>query len=148
MSYEAPLLAIALSFWPAACHSKVDSGMTNSTTRPGDQVSALSHELGVPIPADAKVIGVKRESGMDELVRVKLLVSLASRDKFLAELAIQQDSFRPGVGRLGSDDGFWNPHATPQIRSAAKALADGRYLLVGLADSREGATVFLAKHGT
>lgn len=122
--------------------------MTNSTPRPEYQPSALSQELGIPIPPEAKVLGVNRESGMDELVRVKLLVPLPSRDKFLAELPIRQDAFRPGVGRLGSDDAFWNPHATPQIRSATKALADGGYLLIGLADGAGETIVFLAKHGT
>lgn len=122
--------------------------MTNSTPPPENQPSALSQELGVSIPSEAKVLGVKREMGMDELVRAKVLVPLSSRDKFLAGLPIPQDSFRPGVGRLGSDDDFWNPHATPRIRSATKALADGRYLLLGLADDPGGVIVFVAKHGT
>jgi len=122
--------------------------MTNSTPRPENQASALSQELGVPIPQDTKVLGVKRESGMDALVRVKLLVPSPSRDQFLAALPLRQEAFRPGAGRLGADEGFWNPHATPKIRSATKALPGGQYLLMGLAEGAEGTVVFLAKHGT
>jgi len=146
--YARALLVLALLFSAEACHSDEKTKMTTSTQRPENQPSGLSQELGIPIPADAKVLGVKRESGMDELVRVKVLVPSPSRDSFMAGLPIRPDAFRPGVGRLGSDDGFWNPHATPQIRSASKALPDGRYLLIGLADGTDGTIVFLAKHGT
>lgn len=148
MGYERALLAIALSFSAAACHSEEKTFMNNATPRPDNQVSALSEEMGVPIPADAQVVGVKREAGIDVLVRVKLLVSPASRERFLATLPIQQEALRPGVGRLGTDDGFWNPHATPLIRSGSKTLKDGHYLLIGIADATAGTVVFLAKHGT
>jgi hypothetical protein len=148
MRYMGSLLAVALSFAPTACHSEEKSPMTNSTPRPENQPAALSQELGVPIPGDAKVLGVKRESGIDEYVRIKLLVPHASRDQFTAGLPIRPEAFHPGVGRLGSDDGFWNPHATPQIKSASKALPDGRYLLVGIAEQADGTVIFIAKHGT
>lgn len=122
--------------------------MTNSTPHPDDQAQALSHELGVVIPSEAKVLGVKRESGVDDLVRVKLLLPPGALGRFAGGLPIGLDTLRPGVGRLGSDDGFWNPHAMPKIRSGSKPLSDGQYLIVGVADGADGTVVFLAKHGT
>jgi len=122
--------------------------MRNSAPSPDAQLSALSRDFGFPIPSDTKILGVKRESGMDTLVQAKLLISPSSLEHFLAGLSIPADVLRTGVGRLGSDDGFWNPHATPTLRSGTKPLTDGRYLLLGIADSAEGTLVFVARHGT
>jgi len=148
MDFDCVFVALALLLSTAACHSEEKPRMTTSTSRSENQVSALGLELGVSIPADAQVVGVKRESGIDDLIRVKLLVPPTSRDRFIAELPIPEGALRAGVGRLGSDDGFWNPHATAHIRSGSKALGDGHFLLIGIADTSGGTIVFLAKHGT
>jgi len=141
------LLSAVLLVSAPACHSEHET-TTTQAPGPDTQLSALSREFGFPIPSQAQVLGLKRESGMDDLVRVKVLIPTSSRDHFLAGVPIPAAALRPGVGRLGSDDGFWNPHATLKIRSGTKPLADGRYLLLGIADAAEGTLVFLAKHGT
>jgi hypothetical protein len=141
-------MAAVLLLSAATCRSEERKPMTNSTPHPDNQTQALSHELGVPIPNEATVLGVKRESGVDDLIRVKFSLPSGALDRFAARLPIKLDSLRPGVGRLGTDDGFWNPHAMARIRSGSKALSDGHYLLIGIADGPDGTVVFLAKLGT
>jgi len=61
--YAGALLVLALS--AEACHSDERTKTTTSIRRPEDSSSALSQELGVPIPADATILGFNLESARD-----------------------------------------------------------------------------------
>jgi hypothetical protein len=125
------LLYVTLLISTAGCRSEGKGPPPNSTVAATTQLSTLSQEFAVSIPVDAMVLGVKRESGIDDLVRVKLLIPTGSRDQFVAGLPFALDKLRPGVGRLGSDDGFWNPHATPQLSRRRKVDTTARNVPAG-----------------
>jgi hypothetical protein len=112
-------------------------------------LGSLSRELQVSLPIRTRILGVDRESGIDDMVRAKLEVSHQEFDQILASLPLTTDTFRATAGRLGSDAGFWNPHATQGIRYAQTRLPGGRALHVGYADAGQGRVVlFLMNHGT
>ena len=120
-----------------------------SSKRMDTDIASLSHELMVPLPSDARVLGVERQSGLDDMVRAKVEMSRAAFDRILAQLPMARASFSRGKGRLGADHGFWNPGATPDIRYAQAPLAEGRVLHVGYADSSHDRVVlFIVNHGT
>jgi hypothetical protein len=109
----------------------------------------LSRELQVSLPNGTRILGVDRESGIDDMVRAKLEVSREDFDELMASIPLMADKFIAGAGRLGSDGGFWNPRATPGIRYAQRRLPGGRALHVGYADAGQGRVVlFLINHGT
>jgi hypothetical protein len=134
-------------FAAIACRSEKDF-TTKSQEQSTNDLKFLSKELGVPIPADAKVLGVHRESGMDDLTCAKFLITRQAFVHVAAILPVRPEAFRPGVGRLGSDFDFWNPHATPGLRWAQAPLPDARSLTIGIADSTDGVILFLVNHGT
>lgn len=124
------------------------SGCTTERS-PTVDLDTLSRELQLSLPKGTRVLGVDRESGIDDMVRAKVEVSRDDLAQMLAPLPLTTDKFRAGAGRLGSDGGFWNPHATPGIRYAQMRLSGGRALHVGYADAGQDRVVlFLMNHGT
>jgi hypothetical protein len=112
-------------------------------------VLALAAELGMPLPAATRVIMVERQSGIDGLVRAKLRMDEASFQQLAPRLPIKLEDLRPGPGRLGTDEGAWDPHATPGLRSAQAQLPGARYLNLGVAEDAQGeVTLFVVQHGT
>lgn len=117
----------------------------NAHTKEPDQIAALAKELGVVLPPHTTILGVERESGMDDRVRAKLLLSPTAVD----QLPVSADQLSRGAGRLGVDRGFWNPNTTPGIHSGQVPLSNGRFLNVGVADGQgDEKIVFLVNHGT
>jgi hypothetical protein len=111
-------------------------------------LATLEKEVGIPLPADTRVLWVERQSGMDDMVRTKLQMSRRAFATLADKLPVKPKDLRPGAGRLGTDREGWDPHATPGLRSGQAALDDGRYLNVGVADDGATVTVFLMNHGT
>jgi hypothetical protein len=114
-----------------------------------DDRALLEKELGFALPADARVLLVEQESGMDDMVRAKLQMSEAAFEQLEPSLPVRADAMTRGAGRLGTDKGEWNPHATPGLRSGQAPLPGSRYMNVGVARGDGGqVTVFIMSHGT
>lgn len=112
-------------------------------------LDALSRDLQITLPKDVRVLGLSRESGIDDMVRAKLEVSREEFEQMRSSLPMTLEGFRPGAGRLGADSGFWAPHATPGIRYAQVRLPEGRALHIGYAETGQGRVVlFVMNHGT
>jgi hypothetical protein len=112
-------------------------------------LDALSRELQVALPKNTRVLGVNREHGIDDMVRAKIEVSRDDFNQMLSSLSLTLDKFRSGVGRLGADAGFWDPHATPGVRYAHTRLSGGRALHVGYAETGQARVLlFVMNHGT
>jgi hypothetical protein len=112
-------------------------------------IGLLSRDLMVELPKGAHVVGVEWQHGLDDMTRVKVVLSRHDFELLLPRLPMARDAFARGKGRLGSDSGFWNPGATPGIRSAQAVLPEGRALHVGYAaSSSDTFVVFIVNHGT
>ena len=139
-----PVVAVLVFF---ACKSK---GRQDTSNQQRDTLESVGKEIALAFPAGAKLLGVHRERGADDLVAVKVEMSAADWPSFLARTPIDPTLFRPGErGLLGPDDGFWDPHKAKNLRTAEAPLPNGRVLNIGYDDSRGSYFgVFVVNHGT
>jgi hypothetical protein len=87
-------------------------------------------------PTAARLIGVHREWGIDDLIAAKVEMPVSEWPTFLAKTPIERDRFSPGEqGLLGPDDGFWDPHQAKVLRTAQTLLPGGRTLNIGYDDT-------------
>jgi hypothetical protein len=143
----AALAVLAVASASSACKSKARQGM--SERRP-DTLESVGKEIAVAFPANAKLIGVHREKGIDDLVAVKVEISAVDWPGFLAGTPIDASLFRPGErGLLGPDEGFWDPHRAKNLRTAEATLPNARVLNMGYDDSGGSVlVVYMVNHGT
>ncbi len=101
--------------------------------------------------SSARLLGVRRQNGMDDLIQVKLEMSAADLPAFLASspLAKQPLESWERHGIFGPDHDFWDPHQVPNLRSAATGYPDARSFRLGIDERRPGVVViYLVDHGT
>jgi hypothetical protein len=111
----------------------------------------LNAELPVYIPESARLLGVRRESGMDDLIQVKLEMSAVEFATFVASspLARQPLESWENNGIWGFDHDFWDPHRVPNLRSAETGYPDARSFRLGIDERKPGVVVvYLVDHGT
>lgn len=122
---------------------------TQAPTAPEPDLHSLAAELGIPLPPDTRVLWLERQAGVDDLVRAKLQMSRSAFEQLSLQLPIQDKDLRAGSGRLGTDHGGWDPHATGGLRSGQAPLAGARYLTLGVAADGDGqVTLFVVNYGT
>jgi hypothetical protein len=136
------LIALVLG----ACNAK---GKQTMKTNGEETLHSVGKEIGLTFPASAKLIGVHRERGVDDLIAVKVEMPAAEWPKFLASTPIDPALFSPGErGLLGPDQGFWTPHQASGLRTAEATTAQGRVLNLGYDDSHgQVVTVYVVNHG-
>ena len=135
------------------CGDSAASERTNSTARTGQADSATSRAalekaLGVALPETTQLIMYEHELGIDDMQRAKLRMSTPDFEKIAARLPVTPDAMSPGAGYLGSDDGGWDPNATPGMIAGQAALPGARYINIGFATLGEFVTMFVMEHGT
>ena len=130
-----------------ACPSK---GRQTMKPKPEETLESVGKQVGLEFPAGAKLIGVHRERGADDLIAVKVEMPAAEWTGFLAKTPIDPSLFRPGErGLLGPDHDFWDPHQAKGLRTAETSLDQGRVLNLGYDDSRGAVVaVYVVNHGT
>jgi hypothetical protein len=138
------LLASTLS----ACRDKGRIEMNADGS--AESLDSLGKELDLTFPVSARLLGVERESGMDDMVRLKVEMNAADLAGFLERSPIDPASFRSGPrGFLGQDRGFWDPHRAAQLRTAQAIVAGHRALNIGVDETRAGVvTLYIVNHGT
>jgi hypothetical protein len=143
------IAALAMLAAPVSLACKSNESRRMSEQR-HDTLESVGKEIAVAFPASATLIGVHRESGIDDLVAVKVEIPAADWPGFLARTPIDPSLFRPGErGLLGPDDGFWDPHKAVNLRTAQASLPNARALNIGYDDSRGGVfVVYVVNHGT
>jgi hypothetical protein len=118
------------------CCSKGCHG-TQSNRESTQSSSQLGHELGLSFPPSTRVLGVRRESGIDDAVLAKIEISKNEFQAFFAKTPIDPAAMRPGTGGfLGSDVDFWDPHKAPALKTGQGKSAAGRVLSIGVDESR------------
>jgi hypothetical protein len=116
-----------------------------------ETLDELSRELTLAFPPGTRLVGVLRDSGMDDSVRAKLEMDGADFPKFLASTSIRVESLVPGAGgRMGPDRDFWDPHRAKGLRTAQviRPGEEHRVLNVGVAEAGSGlVAVYIVEHG-
>jgi hypothetical protein len=134
-----------------ACGSSKEKTMSKPVASDSvQQREALAKQLGLDIPASARVLGVERQSEGDALLRAKLQMTSKDWSTLLKSSSVDPEAMSPGTGGLlGPDHGWWDPHAAKNLRTGQALIAPGTYLNLGFDDSNaDPVTVFIVKHGT
>lgn len=112
-------------------------------------IPELNKELGLSLPAGAKIVGVRRESGIDDAVQAKVEIRKTELAGFIAKTPIDPEAMRPGTaGFLGADLDFWDPHKASALRTGQAKTPNGRVLSIGVDESRADiAVLYIMQHG-
>jgi hypothetical protein len=131
----------------ASCKNRIG---THMTTKPADTLQDIGKELGLQFPPGTRLLGVRREAGIDDWLGVKIELSAAEWPGFLACTPINPESFRAGErGFLGADSGFWDPHQAKKLRTAQAPMPNARAFNLGYDDSAATSViVYIVNHGT
>jgi hypothetical protein len=148
MSRYTALVAHLLVAFPLAAYGCRSKETVMNRPVESDSLGDMSRELKLTFPASTRLVGVDREQGMDDRVRVKVEMSPTDVDSFMAQTSIESSSFRPGArGRLGMDSGFWDPSKATRLRTAS-VLREHRVLNIGIDETRTDVTaLFIVDHG-
>ena len=107
-----------------------------------ESLESIGKEVALTFPSSARLIGVHRERGMDDLVAVKVEMDAADWPGFLGRTPVDATLIRPGErGLLGPDEGFWDPHQAKNLHTVEATLPNQRVLNIGYDDSRKGVVV-------
>jgi hypothetical protein len=144
---------ILVGFLAAMCAGLGCPGRSRERTPPPAADATLidlGREVGLKFPNGARLIGVSRERGIDDLVRFKVEIAAADLPTFLATSPVASDAFEPGEGGLlGPDQGFWDPSRAIHLRSGQAVLKNNRALNIGIADGDPQRTIlYIVNHGT
>jgi hypothetical protein len=122
----------------------------SDTTQSAATLAELAREAGVPFPAAARLIGVARENGMDDLLRFKVEIPASDLAAFLATSPVPSEAFEAGErGLLGPDQGFWDPRRAQRLRTGQQVLPGQRALNIGIDDGRpDVVSIYVVNHGT
>jgi hypothetical protein len=120
------------------------------STHQATTLPELAREVGVTFPAAARLIGVARESGIDDMVMFKVEISSNDLPSFMAALPVPADAFEPGEGGLlGPDQGFWDPRRAAHLRTGQVIVKNQRALNIGIGDGHPGVVaIYVVNHGT
>lgn len=110
--------------------------------------TAIESVLGFPLPNDARVLLLERESGLDDMLRAKIEIPRSSFNGVAPSLPVQLNAMRRGPGRLGADHGSWNPRSEQDLRTGQVGRPGGRFLNLGFVESNDHVTLFVMEHGT
>lgn len=114
-----------------------------------ESLETLGGELGVTLPAGARVAGVHREAGIDALVAVKLEVGTEAARAFLKASPVKAEAMRAGTrGFLGPNHDWWDPSLAPGLRTGQAQLGAGKVLNIGISERGETTVLYLVAHGT
>ncbi|MDB4972855.1 MAG: hypothetical protein JWN48_1196 [Myxococcaceae bacterium] len=114
---------------------------------PHESLADLSAEVGLAFPAGTRLLGVHRESGIDDLLAVKVELSERHLDSLLHGSSLAQEQLQPSSGSVCTD--VWQEKRLTGLRTAQASLPDARVLDVGVRPEGNGViTVFIANFGT
>jgi hypothetical protein len=105
--------------------------------------------IGLAFPSGARLLGVHREKGIDDLIRFKVEIPRNHWSAFERELPVKPDEMRPGAGRLGPDQGWWDPRAAVGLRSGQARRENARAINIGVTHTDRNTTLlYVVEHGT
>jgi hypothetical protein len=125
-----------------------NGGATAPAAQP-PSLADLGRQVGLTFPGGARLLGVSREAGIDDLIRFKVAMNAEDLSQFLAASPLAADAFEPGErGLLGPDQGFWDPSQAAHLRTGQAIVGNHRALNLGIGDAAGRAIVYVVNHGT
>lgn len=114
-----------------------------------ESLSQLAQQVGVPFPPEARLLGARRERGIDEYVMFKVELPAALLPAFMGTLPFSDDDARPGDNApFGADDGFFDP-STTSLEHFYEGYAAERALKLGITPAKNGwVTVYVVSFQT
>jgi hypothetical protein len=107
-------------------------------------LATLSRELGLSLPQTTVVIGVDRESGIDNAILAKLEIPARDWPQVLASAPFKESELNPdSKAYLPRDHGWWNPRSVPGLRAGQVERPNGRVLNIGVDASTKPDTIVL-----
>lgn len=145
-------VGVALVSLGIACKetTKIVKGGTTVVNASAD-IEALSRELGLKIPNTSRIVGVKRERGIDDAVFAKFEMSRSDWGALQLRPPLSGADFdKAGKAYLPTDEGWWDPNHAEGVRAAQIEIEGGRVLDVGIDDTHGGdlVVVYVVNHGT
>jgi len=125
--------------------------LPRAAPRPPEYLSKLGPELGVTFPPNTRLVGVRRENGMDDWIGAKVEMDARDWPAFLASTPLDELHIGPGDGgHFGPDQAFWDPNSHHDLRSGQVWLEkEFRALNIGVAAIGESRiAVYIVNHGT
>jgi hypothetical protein len=115
-----------------------------------ESLADVARELKLVFLPSTRLVGVEREHGMDDCIRVKVEMSSEEVSPFLRSTPVGEQAFDPGPApTFGDDHGFWDPHRSTQLRSASVLTSEHRGFHIGVAEARAFVVaVYIVDHGT
>jgi len=104
------------------------------------KVSDLAKKIGLVLPETMRVMGVREEAGIDQLVQLKLETDSSGFDKFLAANRLDRTAFED-IQRalLLPDAGWWDPSKAASLPTIQIRRLKGPTLNIGYAPKPGGA---------
>jgi hypothetical protein len=135
---------------PSLLETKDPPRKSDTAERPANFAPELAREVGLKFPSSARLIGVGRESGIDDMVRFKVELDPHDLAAFIATSPVPPEAFEPGPGGLlGPHQAFWDPSRAVRLRTGQAILKNQRALNIGIDDGRpEVVVLYVVNHGT
>jgi len=89
----------------------------NEASRAATTLPGLAREVGLKFPGSARLIGVGRESGIDDMVRFKVELDRTTSPRSLRRLPCHRKRSNLGPGVAGPDQAFWDPSRAVRLRT-------------------------------
>jgi hypothetical protein len=142
-------LVVALACEGSACRNRSRSQEGNAMDNPSNSLKNLSRELDLALPATARLVGIERQQGADDLVRAKISMTPAEWAEFATKSPVRPERMRPARPNiLGPDEGFWDPNSARELRLGQVERPGSRYLNIGYNSNAGEIAVYIFEHGT
>jgi hypothetical protein len=144
----ATLLLPLLLAWGTDCRRTQREGTTKGPK--ATALPELAREVGLTFPPKARLIGMARENGIDDILMFKVEIDARDLASFMATSPVPADAFEPGEGGLlGPDHGFWDPSHASRLRTGQTILKNQRALNIGFDDGHgDVVAIYIVNHGT
>lgn len=120
------------------------------TATSSDDLRALAAEIKIVFPPSARLIGIARERGIDDLVEAKVELSGVELPLFFSVSPVKGEALEPDrLDLLGTDHSWWDPGRAKNLRAAQVLVGKGKVFNLGVAEGATGIVVlYLVQHGT
>jgi hypothetical protein len=130
-----------LAFFGIVLACTLSLTMCTGGNKTHETLPQLAQKVGLQFPADATLIGARRERGIDELVQFKVELSESDLAPFLHALPLSAADARPAKdAHFGPDRDFWDPGQSLVERYYEGRVVE-RSLKLGIAHAENGRVI-------
>lgn len=114
-------------------------------------ISELGRDVGLKLPSSGRVLGLRRERGIDDAVLAKIELPASEWKKIASQPPLDSAELKSeNKAYLPDDDGWWDPNRAPSLRAAQIQMPEARVLNIGVVEPTKAGTVvlYIMNHGT